>query len=69
MKPKCIPRANTQLWCSMVDYRLSEGYGVEDIALQMRCDADLIRFHVRALRGRGELAAIYDKMRRKMRLT
>ena len=66
MKPRNIPRANTSLWGSMVNYRLSQGYGVEDIALQMGCHADVIRFHVRALRARGGLKAIYDKMRYQM---
>jgi hypothetical protein len=67
IKPKQVPKVNTRLWASMVNYRLSHGYGVEDIGLAMRCHPDVIRFHVRALRANGELQAIYDKMRYRMR--
>jgi len=46
-------------WRMAVTYRLSQGYGVEDIALQLKCNVEDVRFHVRALRARGKLAEIY----------
>jgi hypothetical protein len=66
MKPKQIPHFTEPLWATMVDYRLSLGYGVEDIALQLKCPVDVVRLRVRSLRGQGKLAAIYSKMRARM---
>jgi hypothetical protein len=45
----------------MVDYRLAQGFGVEDIAIQMRADVDNIRVHVRGLRASGKLAKIFPR--------
>jgi DNA-directed RNA polymerase specialized sigma24 family protein len=66
MKPKHTPRIQSPLWCDMVNHRLSHGYGVEDIALQMQCSVETVRFHVRSLRAQGKLKPLYDKMRFRM---
>jgi hypothetical protein len=39
----------------MVDYRLKAGFGIEDIAIQMRCQAKDVRLYVSDLRERGVL--------------
>jgi len=43
----------------MVKARLGDGFGVEDIALQMKADVASIRFHVRKMRETGELAKMW----------
>jgi DNA-binding CsgD family transcriptional regulator len=45
----------------MVKARLGDGFGVEDIALQMKADVASIRFHVRKMREKGELAKMWQK--------
>lgn len=67
MKPKKIPKLYSVLWANMVKHRLSHGFGVEDIALQMECGADEVRFFVRKLRSENALSPLYDKMRWRMR--
>lgn len=37
-------------WCSLVEVRLIEGYGVEDIALWLDCCVEHVRRHVVVLR-------------------
>lgn len=46
-------------WRSSVTYRLSLGYGVEDIALQLKCHVGDVRFLVQAMRARDKLAELY----------
>jgi hypothetical protein len=43
----------------MIEARLRDGFGVEDIAIQMRDDVENIRFHVRGLRASGKLAKMF----------
>lgn len=45
-------------WRCMVNYRLKQGLGVEDIAVDLGCDVDAVRFHVRSLRKSGDLMAV-----------
>ena len=61
MTPKYIPRTYSRLWGDMVKARLGYGFGVEDIALQMKADVSSIRFHVRKMREKGELAKMWQK--------
>ena len=46
------------IWVKMVEFRLKEGFGVEDVAVQLRCDVERVRGHVAALRASGDLKAI-----------
>ena len=56
MTPKRVYPVRSMLWRSMVEYRLQHGYGIEDIAIQMRCKSDAVREYVADLRERGTLA-------------
>ncbi len=38
---------------------LSAGFGVEDISLRLKLHEDFVRFTIRRLRERGELAELY----------
>jgi len=46
------------VWIARVRTLLAEGYGVEDIALKLRCDPDAVRNEIRILRASGELEEI-----------
>ena len=48
-----MPPVKSQAWRAMVEYRLGEGFGVEDIAIQLHCSADTVRQHVRDLMAWG----------------
>lgn len=61
MKPEYIPSTYSPNWNVMVDHRLREGFGVEDIALQMKSSVDIIRFRVRRLRETGDLMKMMRK--------
>lgn len=46
-------------WIGSVVRLLRDGYGVEDIAVMLRCDAQAVRDEVAILREEGRLNAIY----------
>jgi len=47
-------------WRGAVIYRLSRGYSDEDIARQLNCNVEDVRFLVRALDAHGKLDDIYE---------
>jgi len=47
--------ANSQEWRDLVNMRLAEGYGVEDIAIWLQCNVSRVRSHVHELRKSGTL--------------
>jgi len=47
---------NSQEWRNLVNMRMAEGYGVEDIALWLQCNVSRVRAHVQTLRDSGTLA-------------
>lgn len=49
------------MWQAHVRRLLSEGYGVEDIAVITKCPADDVRREVEILRASGELKDIYRR--------
>lgn len=51
-------QANSQ-WICRVRESLREGYGVEDIALRLKCDVEDVRQEVKILREQGDLERIY----------
>jgi hypothetical protein len=46
-------------WQARVRGLLRDGYGVEDIAVRLKCDVADVRAEVAILRADGQLAAIY----------
>jgi DNA-binding NarL/FixJ family response regulator len=50
------PEANTN-WQAKVAQYLRDGYGVEDIALKMKCEVSAVRHEVKILRDEGRLGA------------
>ena len=40
---------------------LKAGYGVEDIAVREKEPLEAVRFHVRRMREKGELAALFKR--------
>ena len=48
-------------WLRRVSLLLEEGFGVEDIALKLECDADAIRKVVVKLRNADLLAHLYRR--------
>lgn len=46
-------------WISRVRALLKEGFGVEDIAVELVCDVEKVRLEVQILRAEGELDGIY----------
>lgn len=46
-------------WQAKVKALLAAGYGVEDIALHLKCSADSVRREVQILRDAKELAKMY----------
>ena len=56
MTPKRVYPVRSIRWREMVEYRLQHGYGIEDIAIQMQCQAQAVREYVADLRERGTLA-------------
>jgi hypothetical protein len=40
-------------WRELVHHRLHEGFGIEDIAIQLHCAPFMVRSYVRDLRERG----------------
>lgn len=51
-------------WQAKVRALLRDGYGVEDIALRLRCDVGDVRSEVAILRAEGELARMFGGMAR-----
>lgn len=51
----------TARWARVVNLRLGQGYGVEDIALQLGCGVDWVRAHVRVARDHGFLPKILGR--------
>lgn len=50
-------RSNSK-WQGDVARLLGEGFGVDDIAIRLKCDADDVRREVQILRQEGRLAEI-----------
>ena len=48
-------------WQNDVRWLLHEGYGVEDIALELDCTVEAVRLEVRILRESGELEALVNE--------
>jgi len=48
-------------WSSLVEARLFEGYGVEDIALWLNCHVSHVRRHVEILRRQRVLRAWWGR--------
>ena len=46
-------------WQTVVRRLLREGYGVEDVAIKLRCDVDDVRREVAILRASGDLARMF----------
>jgi DNA-directed RNA polymerase specialized sigma24 family protein len=44
-------------WRELVHHRFHEGFGIEDIAIQLHCTPYMVRSYVRDLRERGWLNA------------
>lgn len=51
----------TRNWQSQVRAQLSQGLGIEDIALNLGIDADSVREMVKIMRRKGVLDTIYNK--------
>lgn len=51
----------TDNWQSQVRAQLSQGYGVEDIAILLSIDADSVREMVKIMRRNGVLDTIYNR--------
>jgi len=56
MTPKIQHPPGSQQWRAMVDHRLRDGFGVEDIAVQLQTRPARVREHVAELRASGTLA-------------
>jgi len=41
------PRIASKEWRMMVDFRFRQGFGCEDIAIQLHCDLEAVRFYMR----------------------
>ena len=54
-------RPGEAAWREIVNARLREGYGVEDIAIWLACDVRWVRAHVLVLRHLGVLARWWPK--------
>jgi hypothetical protein len=48
-------------WCEQVKHKLLDGYGIEDIALWLRCHRSHVSAEVKRLRERGDLAKWWRK--------
>ena len=49
------------IWICQVREALAEGFGVEDIALQLSCDVEDVRQEVRILREGRHLQNIFER--------
>lgn len=56
-----IASPGTVKWARMVNLRLGQGYGVEDIAIQLGCTVDWVRAHVHVARKNKLLPRILGK--------
>lgn len=52
-------RIDNDAWQHRVWQGIRDGYGVEDIALQLGCDLDHVRREVSVLRLEGEIAKMF----------
>jgi DNA-binding NarL/FixJ family response regulator len=52
-----LPPVKSKLWRDMVQYRLREGWGIEDIAIQLHCRVETVREYSRDLAANG----VYDR--------
>lgn len=50
-----LPTPGSRAWRAMVDYRLRHGWGVEDIAINLRCSPRQVRARIEGLRKAGKL--------------
>jgi DNA-binding NarL/FixJ family response regulator len=48
-------------WEQVVNGKLKDGWGTEDIALWLECDVRWVQHHVSVLRQRGALAKFYGR--------
>lgn len=53
--------AGNDYWIARVRLLLQEGYGVEDIALKLRCGVQSVRDEVGILRAMGALKGLWNK--------
>lgn len=55
------PKVNSRQWQDQVAAKLLDGYGVEDIAVWLRCPVNAVRQEVARLRAIGRLQAWWGK--------
>lgn len=55
--------AHTNAWRGKVTDLLREGYGVEDIAIKLRCDVKSVRMQVRSWRENGDMEFMFPNWR------
>ena len=53
--------ARNSQWICRVREHLREGFGVEDIAIRLKCDVEAVRAEVWILREQGDLERIYRR--------
>ena len=58
MEKKNAPRPGSGFWGRCVNYRLREGFGAEDIAVQLHCETGRVRDYIQDLRAAGKLEAV-----------
>lgn len=56
------PGTDNSVWIARVRSLLRDGYGVEDIALRLKCSADDVRREVQILRDAGVLKDLFRKV-------
>jgi hypothetical protein len=56
-----IPKVRSRAWVDYVGALIRDGYGVEDIALKLACEARQVRTQVALFRGAGLLAKWFSK--------